>query len=295
MLVTGAKAMPASKSLIIDSTKKDDMLQIYPCTSLLSSNDLNWDGIHLGYYRLPPYSVPENSSQQHLIIIHPQIPPKMQLEQRFERRLKTGYVQNGDVIIVPANVPHQASWDKEHSYIVLSLDPEKLNRSASLSNLNAVELLPCFQKADPLILGIGLALKTEIELKGIGDRLYLDSLTDTLAAHLLRHYCTKKLSIESTDGLSKHHLRQVTEYISDNLDRNFRLAELAAIACMSPNYFSSLFKQSTGYAPHQYVIRHRIERAKQLLLEEKFTIVDIAYSLGFAHQSNFRRISRRAN
>lgn len=286
--------MPASKSLTIDSTKKEDMLQIYPCTSLLSSNDLNWDGIHLGYYCLPPYSVPENSSQQHLIIIHPQIPSKMQLEQRFEGRLKTGYVQNGDVIVVPANVPHQASWDKGHSYIVLSLEPEKLTRSASLSDLNAVELLPCFQQADPLILGIGLALKTEIESKGIGDRLYIDSLTNTLTAHLLRHYSTRKFSIRgSTDGLPKHHLRQVIEYISDNLDRNFRLAELASIACMSPNYFSSLFKQSTGYAPHQYVIRHKIERAKQLLLKEKFTIADIAYGLGFAHQSHFNRHFKR--
>ena len=139
--------MSASKPLIVNSTLEEDILQIYPCNSLFSSSEMGWDGIHLGYYRLPPYSVPENSSRQHLIIIHPQIPPEMQLEQRFEGCLKTGYVQNGDIIIVPANVPHQASWDKQHSYIVLSLNPEKLIRSASLSDLDAVELLPCFQKS----------------------------------------------------------------------------------------------------------------------------------------------------
>ena len=124
--------------------------------------------------------------------------------------------------------------------LFLVLDPEKL--APALTDLDTVELVPCFQKADPLILGIGLALKTEIELKDRGNRLYIDSLTNTLTVHLLRHYSTKRLSIqEYTDGLSKYQLRQVIEYINDNLERNFTLAELAAIANMSPNYFAGLF------------------------------------------------------
>lgn len=197
-----------------------------------------------------------------------------------------------DIVIVPANISHQASWDREHDYIGLSLAPEKLAHSASLTDV--VELAPCFQKADPLILGIGIALKTEVESKGNSDHLYIDSLTNTLSLHLLRHYSTKKVSIpEYTDGLSKYKLRQVVEYINDNLDHNFSLAELAAIANMSPSYFSYLFKLSTGYAPHQYVIRLRVERAKKLLLQEKLTIADIAYSLGFAHQSHFNRHFKR--
>ena len=282
------KAMPASQFPIIDSTKEDDILRIYPCTSLFSSQELNWDGVHLGYYRLPPYSIPENYSQQHLILIHPQIPQGMKLEQKFDGHFEKSQIRDGDIIIVPANIPHQASWNSEHSYIVVSLEPARLANAASLTEF--VELIPCFQKADPLILGIGLALKTEVESKGIGGRLYSDSLINVLAAHLLRHYTTRKNSIlKNTDGLPKYRLQQVINYINDQLDRKFTLAELAAIANMSPNYFAKLFKQSTGYAPHQYVIRHRLERAKQLLLQEKLTIADIAYSLGFTHQSHLNR------
>ena len=280
------------KSLIIDSTKEDDMLQIYPCASLLSSNDLGWDGIHLAYYLLPPHSIPENFSKQHLILIHSQLHLKMNVEQRFDGRFEKTQIQDGDIIIIPAHTPHQASWDREHSYIGLSLAPEQLTNSAPLTD--AVELLPCFKRADPLILGIGLSLKTEIESKGIGGHLYIDSLTTTLSLHLLRHYSIPKFSLqENTEGLPKYQLRRIIEYFNENLERNLTLTELAAIANMSPSYFSDLFKLSTGYAPHQYLIRRRIERAKTLLVQQQLTIADIAYSLGFAHQSHFNRHFKR--
>jgi AraC family transcriptional regulator len=55
---------------------------------------------------------------------------------------------------------------------------------------------------------------------------------------------------------------------------------------MSPHYFSRLFKRSTGFAPHQYLIKCRIERAKQLLLKGKLTIAEVAYSVGFANQGH---------
>lgn len=284
--------MRSTKSLVIDSTKEEDMLQIYPCSSILSSTNLNWDGIHLKYYRLPPHEIPENFSQQHLILIHTQIPPRMKLEQRFDGRLEKTQMQNGDVVIVPANMSHQASWDREHSYIGLSLDTEKLANSTPLTDI--VELVPCFQKTDPLILAIGMALKAEIESKAVGENLYIDSLTNTLSLHLLRHYSTKKISIkEYTDGLPKYKLRQIVEYINENIEHNFTLAELATLINMSPSYFSYLFKLSTGYSPHQYVIRLRVERAKQLLLQEQLAIADIAYSLGFAHQSHLNRHFKR--
>lgn len=281
--------MSASKSLVIDYTKEDDMLQIYPCDSLLSSNNMGWDGVHLKHYCLPPHSIPEISPKQHLILIHTQLSWEMQIQQKINDRFEKNRIAQGDIIIVPANSSVRASWDVEHHCIDISFAPEKLLQATHLLNLDVIELIPCFQKADPLILGIGLALKAEIESGGMGGQLYSDSLINALAFHLLHHYSKKKLPIpENKSGLSKYKLRQVIEYINDRLERNFTLTELAAIADLSPSYFSYLFKLSTGYAPHQYVIRCRIERAK-ILLKQKQTIAEIAYSLGFSHQSHFNR------
>ena len=60
-------------------------------------------------------------------------------------------------------------------------------------------------------------------------------------------------------------LRRVTEYIEQNLDKELRLAELAALAYMSPYHFARLFKCSTGVPPHRFVVRQRIARASVFL------------------------------
>ncbi|MCC3507513.1 MULTISPECIES: helix-turn-helix transcriptional regulator [unclassified Microcoleus] len=78
-----------------------------------------------------------------------------------------------------------------------------------------------------------------------------------------------------------------------HLDQELALADLAAIAQISPNYFTTQFKQSIGFAPHQYVIRQRVERAKKLLVNGEEKIADIAYQVGFTHQSHLTRHFKR--
>lgn len=93
--------------------------------------------------------------------------------------------------------------------------------------------------------------------------------------------------------MPKHKLHQATEYINDSLDQDLNLADLAAIVQMSPFHFARLFKQSTGLAPHQFVIRCRVERAKELLMRGEMAIADIAAEVGFANQSHLNRHFKR--
>jgi AraC family transcriptional regulator len=93
--------------------------------------------------------------------------------------------------------------------------------------------------------------------------------------------------------LSKYKLRQAVNYINEHLDQNLTLAEIAAAVRMSPNYFASLFKQSTGLTPHQYVMKCRIEKAKQLLHHQQLTLVEICQEVGFTSQSHFTRVFRQ--
>ncbi|NJS10840.1 MAG: helix-turn-helix transcriptional regulator, partial [Microcoleus sp. CSU_2_2] len=62
---------------------------------------------------------------------------------------------------------------------------------------------------------------------------------------------------------------------------------------ISSYHFCRLFKQSTGFSPHQYVIQQRVERAKQLLRQGQMSIGEIAIACGFSHQSHFNRHFKR--
>jgi AraC family transcriptional regulator len=85
----------------------------------------------------------------------------------------------------------------------------------------------------------------------------------------------------------------VLDYIAEYLETNISLSNLAAIAEMSPHYFSQLFKQSTGCSPHHYILRQRIERAKQQLRDPKCSIIDAGLEAGFQNPSHFARMFRK--
>jgi AraC family transcriptional regulator len=141
---------------------------------------------------------------------------------------------------------------------------------------------------------MGLALLAEVKAGGAMSRLYAESMATTLAVHLLRYYSASLPTIRDyTDGLPNSKLRQAIEYINDNLERDLTLAELAAVVELSPNYFVSLFKRSTGLSPHQYVINCRIERAKALLAENQLPIIEVCHRVGFQNPSHFTTVFRR--
>ncbi|WP_199316882.1 AraC family transcriptional regulator [Chroococcidiopsis sp [FACHB-1243]] len=118
-------------------------------------------------------------------------------------------------------------------------------------------------------------------------------MANALAVHLLKHYSVRKYKVRNcAGGLSKLKIKQVIDYIHDNLEQNLTLVEIAAVIQISPYHFARLFKQSIGITPHQYVISKRIEKAKQLL-EEHNSIVLVAEKVGFQSQSHFTKMFRK--
>jgi AraC-like DNA-binding protein len=94
-------------------------------------------------------------------------------------------------------------------------------------------------------------------------------------------------------GLPPCRLRVVLDHIDRHLDSELRIPELAALVKMGPQYFAILFRRSTGLAPHQYIVRERLERASRLLAETAEPIAEIALEAGFASQSHLTDLFRR--
>jgi AraC-like DNA-binding protein len=135
----------------------------------------------------------------------------------------------------------------------------------------------------------------ELTAGGAGGPLAAESLANVLAVHLLRHVLAPRQPAHRRDGtLPRAKLRAVVEYVEEHLDAGPTLGQMAAVACLSPNYFAWQFKRATGLPPHQYVIARRVERAKQLLqAESAFSLAEVAAVAGFSDQSQFSHHFKR--
>jgi AraC family transcriptional regulator len=160
--------------------------------------------------------------------------------------------------------------------------------------LSSVELVFHFLQSDLLLYQIVQTLKAELETNSNCDRFYVKSLANFLCVHLLKKYSTYQPKLNQfTSGLSNSQLRQAIDYINDYLNKEIRLVDLAELLNMSPYYFATLFKRSTGVSLYQYIIKHRLEKAKRLLADRNLSIANIALQCGFVNQSHFTKTFRR--
>jgi AraC family transcriptional regulator len=207
-----------------------------------------------------------------------------------------GTSMHGDIHIIPADTP--SSWDVrgKDTFLTLRVSPSLLNRVAKElgQNPDGIEIRNRFQVRDAQLENIGWALKEEMECGYPCGQLYFDSLAMAMTTRLIRYHSSKSIDIKRPNKrLSDRRLRQVFVYIEDNLAENIALVDLAAVVGLSVSHFNVLFREAVGLSPHQYLIRRRIERAKEMLSEGKLSISQIATESGFAHQSHLARHMRR--
>lgn len=269
-----------------------------PPPPVLTSYEAGWNSASLEYFHLPAGETQKSCLDHYLIGIY--------FGQDYHQAdlqidgIAKGYPQrqtffDGAIALVPMKHISWARWEQQSEALMLNLEPHLLTRIATeLLAVDQVELLPYTQLYDPLIRQIGLALKADLESHKPGGRLYAETLTNALAAHLLRNYSAHShKSVRYLGGLSPTQLRLVMDYINDHLDQDLSLQELAAIAQLSAFHFCRAFKQSMGFTPYQYIIRQRVERAKLLLKDGKMGISEVAIACGFTHQSHLNRHFKR--
>jgi len=199
----------------------------------------------------------------------------------------------GDFDVIPAGFAVTYESSGSSTYLDVFLEGALVREAARAMGLDDLRTVrPRLGVRDLRAEHILWAIKAELESEEHGGRAYADGLGLALAAYLL-HDGRPRAPVPAGVGLPPRRLRRVTDYIEDNLTSDLSLAELAAVAGVSPSHFQLLFKQSIGLPVHRYIIHRRVDRAIALLRIGALPMSELALEVGFASQSHLARCMQR--
>ncbi|MFC4874145.1 AraC family transcriptional regulator [Negadavirga shengliensis] len=89
-------------------------------------------------------------------------------------------------------------------------------------------------------------------------------------------------------------VKSVQNFITSHLDESLSISVLANQQNLSESHFKSWFKREVGITPMDYVLRQKIEKAKQLISERPFTTMTaVAYQLNFSSSQHFSSVFKK--
>jgi AraC family transcriptional regulator len=124
-------------------------------------------------------------------------------------------------------------------------------------------------------------------------RLFLDSVEQALAVALVNGYAVRHRSVQTyRGGLGSARLRRIKEFVDAKIEDELTLCEMAQAVELSTAHFSRMFRKSTGETPHQFLLRQRVERAKEMLHSADARVMNVAVACGFKTQQHFAQVFR---
>lgn len=83
-------------------------------------------------------------------------------------------------------------------------------------------------------------------------------------------------------------------FMTENFTDKIELKDIAESVHLSPNYFHKLFTSVTGITPHDFLMKKRINYAKELIMTSEHDMMEISMLSGFESQSYFNYCFKKA-
>jgi AraC family transcriptional regulator len=285
--------MPVRNDELVRVMSESEILQIVPTLPYRTSCALNWSGIEVHRYRLTPGDSKEHAFP-HLTVFVPHSDAPNNLELTIGDATVRKPYGNDVISIMPPYLSHRSRRERPYELTAIFLDPSlTMDAALALTGTYNPEITPQVGIRDPLVRAIGTTLDAEIASSHPGPGIYAESLALALSSHILRKYVKPGFGERNSPGLNGRQLHLGLEFIRENLDKDLSLAEMAATVTMSKYHFAKSFKQAMGIAPHRYLVRLRIEKARKLLIQDSQSVDEIASSVGYFDRAHFAEQFRR--
>lgn len=131
-------------------------------------------------------------------------------------------------------------------------------------------------------------------------RIAMDDNThkDLMADFALKELLIRLMQTQGSKMLEQHlnktqsRMGFVVDYIRKNLHQKLNIDQMAKMAYVSHSNFFKMFKQEFGLSPNDFILKERINKAKELL-KNQFSIKEVAFQTGFTDTNYFTRVFKQ--
>ena len=198
----------------------------------------------------------------------------------------------GAVDYLPPSLEHRHSTSCESDWLIVELNAAEWGEMRALTTGAAAGPLSCQAGGsfkDPAQIFRYFRLVTLGAIQASAEE--YESAAAELAMGLLQ-IVSRVWSLPAVKRLPRAVLRDLAEYVDQNLDERVLIEDLASLAHLSKFHFISAFSRSTGITPYRYVLARRIRKASRLL-RSGHALATVALDCGFSNQAHLGPVMKQ--
>ena len=219
------------------------------------------------------------------------------------RQHQTLEVLGGHFLVVPAGVEHRGVHDVRMPSTIcgLLLDPDRCGgwRNTPLTKAELPWISRHLAQSGPVVCPFSLDLRGVLERLMNAQDAFVGSRHSCLAKASLRLWACAAI-LGSVCELTTPHppisnklVLAAQGYLKRHLDEPIHIPDLVKHIGLGQSRLFHLFKSATGLTPTDYLLRLRIERAKELLARPAQSVTEIALATGFSSGQYFSDVFRK--
>lgn len=260
-----------------------------------TSSDQGWKNLYAYTARLRPFRSIFKSVDSLLVAMV--LKGHLQGTWQIGDEISELYLQPGSIIIIPPDESVKVSINSNaeviNIYISRKLMEDVFIEFSSVGN-SLFKLDYSLSIFDDFLGQTISSVKDILYVGGRFSSIEVQYIARVLVARVISKYSTLTSGdLNPEAGLSLPTIQKTFDYIEQNLHRRIVIDRLANTAGVGAAQFARLFKRATKVTLHQYIIRRRVEKARELLVETQMPIAEIAHECGFADQVHLTRFFGR--
>ena len=196
-------------------------------------------------------------------------------------------IRGGEIFVIYPQEPAYYEADEQNPwrYLWVIFEGPKAEDILRLAGITEGQPM-CYPKEDGeklLLCMERLLYEYEQELKTIGN---MYALLQEIKNQ------TVKEKTKNSDA-SPDYTEQIKRYIEYRYAENVTISELAEHCGLNRSYMTKCFTENVGISPKEYLVCHRMEKAKELLIQSDLPVSNVAYTVGYSDPLAFSKMFKK--